>query len=118
MEKRKLFPQFLDEGSNGPAVFLLQLLIRAIGNNLSASVIADGDYTIGGKTGDWVANLQMRHGITKDRNFGPETRAAFLEETGIDVDLINAECLQGETSSFSEPPPLSDKETLGLAGMS
>jgi hypothetical protein len=89
-----LFPEFLNEGSHGPAVLVLQLMIIAK-EGPNCPVLADGDYTIGGKTGDWVAALQGRHGLTQNRHFGPKTQKAFRHETGIYVNKIPT--LSGET---------------------
>ncbi|HEV7701903.1 MAG TPA: hypothetical protein VGO63_00435 [Candidatus Paceibacterota bacterium] len=98
--KNKLFPKYLPEGSSGDAVLFLQLMIIAQEGKPSL-VIADGDYTIGGKTGDYVAALQGRHNIEQDRNFGPQTRVAFYAETGIDVNKIETD---GNTVTIAEQP--------------
>jgi len=87
----KLFPQpYLQKGSKGPAVVLLQVMLFLLGYN--EAIIPDGDY--GEETAKGVIAFQRGAGIDDDGHFGPATRQAFEEVTGLDVNEIPS--LEGE----------------------
>lgn len=74
-----LFPQYLDRGSHGQAVAMLQLLL--VTHGLAAPGLAiDGEY--GDVTAESVRRVQERHGLEQDGHFGPDTRKGFAEELG------------------------------------
>ena len=103
----KLFPTYLNKGSRGPAVVVLQLLLLAM--NESDEVVPDGDY--GEKTAQAVASFQEQEGMEGhdiDGNFGPKTRAAFLESTGINVDELEDHLFVGQTFVPSEDADTAD----------
>lgn len=75
----QLFPQYLNRGSHGQAVAVLQLLL--VINGFAAPGLAiDGEY--GDVTAESVRLIQKRHGLELDGNFGPDTRAALAKELG------------------------------------
>lgn len=81
----KLYPQpYLPQGSQGPAVKFLQQLLIAGGYN--DAIIADGFY--GAETAKGVQAFQRKALIDDDGNFGPDTRAKWLECHGLDVNKI------------------------------
>jgi len=83
---KKLFPQpYLQSGSFGPAVVVLQAMLICLGYN-SEKIVANGDY--GEETKQGVIDFQKAVKLEPDGNFGPNTRAAFLDITGIDVNEI------------------------------
>lgn len=91
------FPEFLNQGSSGPAVRLLQLLLIMGGYN-SVAIIPDGDY--GEETAKGVRLFQDAvgfNGADVDGNFGPATRKVFLEWHRINVNAIPADAFEGET---------------------
>lgn len=83
---KNLFPKpYLQSGSFGPAVVVLQAMLICLGYN-SKKIIVDGDY--GEETKEGVMAFQKSVKLEPDGNFGPNSRAAFLEITGIDVNKI------------------------------
>jgi len=95
----KLFPEYLNAGSKGPAVVALQLLLLGGGNNLA--IIPDGIY--GEETVIGVKNLQEKDlGMQSDDvdgNFGPKTRAELKRLWNIDVNALPADIFVGETEA-------------------
>jgi len=105
----KMFPTYLNIGSKGPAVKLLQFLLMVQGRN--PAIIPDGEY--GEQTAKAVCLIQVEAGIEADGNFGPQTRAAFLDQTFLDVDEIYVEEFLGDTVCAElpkEPVPASAAE--------
>jgi peptidoglycan hydrolase-like protein with peptidoglycan-binding domain len=97
------FPEFLNHGSRGPAVILLQLLLKAGGYNRTG-IIPDGDY--GEETAKGVRLVQGELGFAEegiDGNFGPKTRAAYRVRFGIDVNAIPIDAFTGETKAVGPP---------------
>ncbi|MFH1236215.1 MAG: peptidoglycan-binding domain-containing protein [Parcubacteria group bacterium] len=84
----KLFPEYLNAGSSGPAVVLLQQLLLAMNYGFANELITDGVY--GDQTMEAVKRLQIEIGVVTDGNFGPATREAFKAKKGISVDAIPA----------------------------
>lgn len=89
MPEQCLLPPYLNAGSKGPAVVILQLwLYSEFG--LSAhdmGLMVDGEY--GPITVGVVMRLQDKLGFTDaelDGNFGPKTRAAIKEKWGHDLE--------------------------------
>ena len=81
----KIFPPFLNQGSRGPAVRVLQCLLH--GRHDSPNVTGNYDEA----TGNAVKTLQVELGFRDgdvDGNFGPATRAAFSAQFGVDVDSL------------------------------
>lgn len=101
----KLFPQYLNIGSEGPAVLLLQLLLIALKFNHS-KIVPDSQYKK--ETAQGVMEFQAEAQVEQDGNFGPATRAAFLGATGIDINALLAERFEGETiaADSGETPDL------------
>lgn len=94
------FPEYLNQGSKGPAVALLQIILLAL--NCNSRIIPDGDYTVNGETARGVAELQRRMCFKvsdMDGNFGPKTRKAFHEKYGWDVNSLPKNIFQGETQT-------------------
>ena len=83
-----MFPgEYLDQGSEGGAVVLLQLFL--LFGDYNHKIIADGDY--GEETATGVKRLQEElqfKGDDIDGNFGPQTRAALLRQRNIDINAI------------------------------
>lgn len=94
MSDKKLFPEFLNKGSKGPPVSLLQTLLldRSIG---TGALMVDGEY--GDETARAVQELQEDLDVEPDGNFGPETREAMQRQTGFDINAIPASVFVGET---------------------
>ena len=88
-----LFPQpYLNIGSRGPAVVVLQLMLLALRYN--PKIVPDGDY--GEETAQAVRELQADFELEQDGNFGPNTRAAFRLATLVDVNLLEASLFVGD----------------------
>ena len=90
----KLFPKYLDKGSKGPAVAMLQVLLVARGYN-DDNIIVDGDY--GDATAEGVRQLQEEFSLEEDGHFGPNSRAALQSDSDVNVDALDAELFVGET---------------------
>ena len=73
----KLFPECLNQGSEGLAVAVLQAFLKFCGfdNN---ELVVDGEY--GPKTAEAVKRLQRYLKIEEDGNFGPQTREALYAQ--------------------------------------
>lgn len=94
------FPTFLNKGSKGPPVALLQCLLIDRGCN-SDNITVDGDY--GEETAKGVFELQKELGVEADGNFGPQTREALANECGapgLDVNKIPASAFSGPTTAI------------------
>ncbi len=81
------FPPYLNKGSSGRAVMLLQLLLLAGGHN--RNITPDGQY--GDQTEAGVKDLQSKLGFSGsdvDGNCGPQTREAWKAQTGLDINGI------------------------------
>jgi len=98
----KLFPNYLNQGSKGPAVNVLGLLMVAAGYGKLGDIVLDGDYTPDGKISKAVKRFQEDYSLKDvDGNFGPETRKEFYNQTGIDVDALTVDMFTGETVAAS-----------------
>lgn len=95
--KEKLFPEYLNKGSRGAAVFFLQNLLLAGGYN-STSIFADGIY--GEETAKGVCELQEELGVETDGHFGPTTRSVWLHNGGPDIDSITMDSLTSGTEAI------------------
>ena len=87
-----LFPPYLNEGSSGDAVTLLQQLLFGCSPTLCRELQVTGSLT-----GPWVQAVRKLQeidlgfsGDDVDGNFGPGTREVFLKCFNINVDLIPA----------------------------
>ena len=96
----RLFPEYLNKGSKGPAVALLQTLL--LSQDFNRNIVVDGDY--GGETARGVEELQQflngvanREVLEVDGNFGSETRKAYAKYFHLDVDTLPASIFAGET---------------------
>lgn len=97
----RFFPEYLNQGSSGRAVVLLQLMLLFAGYN--RNIMADGQY--GNETAQGVKNLQMTLGFTGedvDGHFGPRTRIALCTQQGIDIDAIPADAFSQETHAVDK----------------
>ncbi|MDO8530434.1 MAG: peptidoglycan-binding domain-containing protein [bacterium] len=85
---RGAFPKFLNQGSKGPAVTILQAFLWGALDDQEGieTLIPDGDY--GPTTARFVSALQENLGIGIDGNFGPETRARVKSVYNYDFDAI------------------------------
>ncbi len=81
---------------------LLQLLIR-MAEGSQSEVVANGNFDIGGKTGDAIEGFQKTYGLPTDRNFGPLTRGVFLKVFGVDVNSLSVEALTEPTVNHGSP---------------
>ena len=103
-EGKKLFPAYLNVGSRGPAVAVLQLFLRGGAFNQNREVTV-GEYDE--ETAEGVRNLQkylvnIGHSVGDDGpdgNFGPKTREAVSKAFGIDFNALPWEVFQGETQA-------------------
>lgn len=91
----KLFPEFLNKGSEGPAVAVLQLILRIAYTDVGSELEVDGVY--GEKTAEAVKTLQEELGVDADGDFGPATRQVLKEQWSMDVNALPASMFQGET---------------------
>jgi hypothetical protein len=90
----RFFPEYLNQGSKGPAVALLQCILRDRGYSF---VTVDGEY--GEETARGVRALQAGLNIKKDGHFGPATRRALVNNGGLDVNAILAKVFSGKTKA-------------------
>lgn len=92
----KLFTEeYMEPGSKGPAVALLQIILLARGHN-HEKIVPDGVY--GPETEKGVRLLQATLGFPaagQDGSFGPATRRALLEKRRIDIDALSANLFAG-----------------------
>ena len=99
MAAKKLFAsKFLNKGSKGPAVTVLQFALKFEG--YARKIEVDGDY--GDETWKAVKKMQRVLGFTGkdvDGHFGPATRQALFEATGLDVNDIDASLFTGKTNA-------------------
>ena len=103
MQRKMLFPPYLNKGSHGAAVDALHLILFSLG--FGQRLARDGEY--GETTADAVRRLQNSLGCAIDGNFGPETREALYKRHGIRVELIAGNTRQDCTTFFYGPdtPP-------------
>lgn len=95
-----LFPPFLNQGSTGPAVNLLGLLLIVTENQVEP-IVLDGQYPEGGAIAKAVKKFQIDAGFTGedvDSNFGPKTRLEFWKRYGANVDDLDTSTFVGETA--------------------
>jgi hypothetical protein len=97
MQGTPLFPPYLGQGSTGPAVNVLGLLMIALEYGRQSDIVLDGIYTPRGKIAEAVKRFQKVVDIRQDGDFGPETRAEMEDFHGIDVDFLTVEMFQGKT---------------------
>ena len=85
---QKLFPPFLNEGSFGDAVLVLQMLLNMLDPEFSVEL----NGTHSGRSVEAVKRLQQNRldleGEDVDGNLGPGTRQALRQKLGIDVEAI------------------------------
>lgn len=94
-----LFPAYLNKGSSGPPVAVLQLILKAAGFDPEDQIIVDGEY--GDMTAKAVEQLQKEYGLEVNGHFGPETSEAVRDRLWIDVNSIPADVFEGETQTVS-----------------
>jgi hypothetical protein len=85
--QRHLFPPYLNEGSYGEAVLVMQILLNMLDPLFQLELT--GVHT--GRSVDAVRRLQHVLGFTGenvDGNFGPGTRRAMRLRLSIDVDAV------------------------------
>lgn len=94
----KLFPEYLNKGSKGPAVAVLQVFLAGGCYGGDCQVFPNGVYDEA--TAVAVMNLQVDlafEGNDVDGHFGPGTRARLKETLGIDMNAILADIFVGQT---------------------
>jgi hypothetical protein len=103
-----IFPgEYLNEGSDGSGAFVLQLLLKAGG--YAPEVNLTGVYR--DKTREAVKRLQRDFGFEGedvDGHFGPNTRKAYFEKTGINVNALRKSSFTGMTRAVV-PENVSDR---------
>ncbi len=102
--KKRLFPgPNMERGSKGPAVAVLQVVLKGWfeprrGSGLSVIEI---DVEVNGifdeQTEALVRYFQMKNGLEVDGKCGPATRARIRGETGIVLNGLLASAFEGET---------------------
>jgi peptidoglycan hydrolase-like protein with peptidoglycan-binding domain len=98
MSVGRFFPgDYLNQGSRGPAVTLLQIILRVAGFDPRANIQFDGEY--GPVTADAVRRLQDALGVETDGNFGPNTRRAFQERYNLNVNELPVILFLGKTEA-------------------
>jgi hypothetical protein len=65
-------------------------------------IVVDGVHGLETETG--IMEFQAQYGLKRDGCFGPETRAAFLKDTGVDLDALQIEDFAGETTTPPDEP--------------
>ena len=102
----KLFPTgSLNKGAKGPAVFVLQIALKAGGFN--PDIIPDGNY--GEQTTKGVKNLQCRAGWDETGDFDEKAQVALCDATnGINFANLDDDVLQGPTFNPTLPPDYLD----------
>ncbi|MDP1706330.1 MAG: peptidoglycan-binding domain-containing protein [bacterium] len=73
-------PEYMDKGSHGPHVTILQAFLCGWGDG--GNIEFDQDY--GDVTADLVGKFQSDRELDVDSNCGPETRQSMLETDGFD----------------------------------
>lgn len=106
----KMFPVYLNQDSHGPAVVILQIILKS-GGFADPELVVNGDY--GEFTVDAVKGLQKELGVEVDGNFGPMTRAAYLDKVGLDVNLLTKSLFIGETVPTIIPTPAEQESEVG-----
>ena len=92
--RKLLFPgPFMEKGSKGPAVVVLQIVLKMFGCGWEIEV--DGDF--GDKTEEGLCMYQRTRGLEVDGKCGPEVRAEICRQIGIDFDSLPADLFRGET---------------------
>ncbi len=86
-----LFPEFLDRETPEAkaATAALQLMLIVAGYDSNEKLLPDGIF--GDVTEQAVRDLQGDLRVVVDGKFGPETRQAFFDKFGINVDQIPAD---------------------------
>ena len=116
-EGGKLFPKYLNQGSKGPAVNVLGLLMIVSGWDKEHKIVLNGNYAPTGAIAAAVRNFQDDWGVDEtDGDFGPETRAAFKHDTGFDVDTLMADMFAGEGQYVGPDDPDEPRLPLEKAG--
>ena len=89
-----LFPgPFMERGSTGPAVGVLQLILKVLGCNEAIEI----DLDFGDETEEGLKVLQRRYGLEADGKCGPGTRERIHEEIGIKLNALSADLFKEET---------------------
>ena len=78
------FPKYMNQGSNGPHVTLLQAFLIGAGME-GLDVVFDGNY--GPVTAAKVTRFQKLHGLEADGHFGPDTRQKVRSLSRFDFDF-------------------------------
>ena len=91
-------PAYMNKGSKGPLVTLLQAFLCGVIVG-SSDLVYDQEY--GGVTAGLVNHFQVIFDIEADGNFGPATRAHAKSAYGFDFEAA-ANSIPGETS-FVQP---------------
>lgn len=91
---------YLEKGSKGAPVAVLQLVLKALGCN--PKIEPDGDF--GDETEKGVRLLQDAYGIEVDGKCGPDTRKKILERTGINLNTLSSDLFKGKTITVPPVP--------------
>ena len=102
-----LFPEYLNKGSHGQAVAVLQLLL--VTHRLVDDLLIDGEY--GPLTAEAVRRIQEKYGLEQDGHFGPDTRSAFTKEIGFHVNSIPKTPFDRQTYAVLPDKTRSDSAT-------
>jgi peptidoglycan hydrolase-like protein with peptidoglycan-binding domain len=86
---------YMEKGSKGPAVAVLQIILITSGWGFDYGVVIDGDF--GERTEQALMGFQRSTGLEADGKCGPMTRAKLSEITGVDINALSAAVFTGKT---------------------
>ena len=103
MAVSKEFPRYMQKGSSGPHVAVLQIFLFGAGWGKKGLV---PNWTYDEVTAEAVRTLQRVCGLDPDGNFGPMTRATVQKSYGFNFEQACRVIPGGTTFVQPEGPPL------------
>jgi hypothetical protein len=110
----KLFPEYLYQGSKGPAVNVLALLLIAYKYGDHQNIVLDGDYKPGGKIADAVNEFRRLRGLPENGNVDPQMRREFMRFHQLSFGIFTTEMFAGQARYVGPENP--DEPGLPLDG--